>query len=91
MPVMNSNGELFDERRKEERRKLDIPVETDRRVNDRRVEDLNKSNPVEETENSEALSQEEPVDVTDETPAEAVNEPTIENSEVNETTVQTEE
>ena len=91
MPVMNSNGELFDERRKEERRKLDIPVETDRRVNDRRVEDLNKSNPVEETENSEALSQEEHVDVTDETPTEAVNEPTIENSEVNETTVQTEE
>ncbi len=63
MPVMNSNGELFDERRKDERRKLDIPVDSERRVGDRRVEDLNKPVEHEHTENLEELPQEENLEV----------------------------
>ena len=43
MPVMNTKGELFDERRKTTRRCENIEVETERREGDRRVKDINAS------------------------------------------------
>ena len=41
MPVMNTNGEIFDERRKDERRKQNIEVSVERRTTDRRKENIN--------------------------------------------------
>lgn len=41
MPVMNSKGDIFDERRKEERRKQNIDVAVERRKEERRKENIN--------------------------------------------------
>lgn len=43
MLVMNKKGEIFDERRKNQRRKEEIEsIGEERRVKDRRKEDINK-------------------------------------------------
>ena len=45
MLVMNKKGEIFDERRKNQRRKEEsASVGSDRRVADRRKKDINKPN-----------------------------------------------
>ena len=41
MPVMNTKGELFDERRKKQRRVEDKTVAVDNRKSDRRKKDIN--------------------------------------------------
>ena len=41
MIVMNNDGDLFDERRKKQRRKNDINVSNERRKEDRRKVDIN--------------------------------------------------
>ena len=42
MLVMNRDGDLFDERRKKDRRKLNSEVPNDRRKEDRRKENINE-------------------------------------------------
>lgn len=42
MIVMNHDGDLFDERRKKDRRKVNSTVENDRRKEDRRKENINE-------------------------------------------------
>ena len=42
MLVMNCDGDLFDERRKKDRRKLNSEVPNDRRKEDRRKENINE-------------------------------------------------
>lgn len=42
MIVMNHDGDLFDERRKKDRRKNSTSVSTDKRKNDRRKENINE-------------------------------------------------
>lgn len=42
MIVMNHDGDLFDERRKKDRRKASSSVSADRRKNDRRKENINE-------------------------------------------------
>lgn len=42
MLVMNNDGDLFDERRKKDRRKNDSEVSNDRRKNDRRKLNINE-------------------------------------------------
>ena len=41
MPVMNKKGELFDERRKKDRRQVDKPISSDKRVSERRKNNIN--------------------------------------------------
>ena len=43
MPVMNSKGDLFDERRKANRRQKNIEVNEDKRSGERRKKDINAS------------------------------------------------
>ncbi len=43
MIVMNNDGDLFDERRKKERRKNKSSVESERRKEDRRKVNINKT------------------------------------------------
>ena len=43
MPVMNSKGDLFDERRIDERRKEEEDVKKERRRDERRKGDINDS------------------------------------------------
>ena len=43
MIVMNHDGDLFDERRKKDRRKNKVEVKNERRKEDRRKENINKS------------------------------------------------
>ena len=43
MLVMNRDGDLFDERRKKDRRKVNSEVSNDRRKEDRRKENINKT------------------------------------------------
>ena len=42
MLVMNRDGDLFDERRKKDRRKVNSEVPKDRRKEDRRKENINE-------------------------------------------------
>lgn len=42
MLVMNRDGDLFDERRKKDRRKVNSEVPNDRRKEDRRKENINE-------------------------------------------------
>lgn len=42
MLVMNNDGDLFDERRKKDRRKNDSEISNDRRKNDRRKLNINE-------------------------------------------------
>lgn len=42
MIVMNRDGDLFDERRKKDRRKVNSAVSNDRRKEDRRKENINE-------------------------------------------------
>lgn len=43
MVVMNHDGDLFDERRKKDRRKNNTEVKTERRKGDRRKENINET------------------------------------------------
>lgn len=43
MVVMNHDGDLFDERRKKDRRKNNTEVKTERRKGDRRTENINET------------------------------------------------
>jgi len=43
MVVMDKKGDLFEERRKDNRRKTEVNVSEERRVKDRRKKDINAS------------------------------------------------
>ncbi len=43
MPVMNSKGDLFDERRKDAKKKSNKEVSTERRSTERRKKNINSS------------------------------------------------